>query len=430
MEADSLYTEALAHTRRRDPDDLSIARILRERGDPLFNTGRQAEAEKSLREALAIYNRVYPGDHPDKSMCMFDLTDVLTDDAEIESLAIAHIDMERRLWGGKHPFMIESLGKLGYFYALRHRWAEAESLLRESLAIGEQLDEPDHISLGTACNDLASLLHGMERYKETLVLYRRAYDIWSRKLHPADPHVLMSRSNLATTLEKMGFDDEAWRLLEEGLAAAEADSATPYVAMYHKRMLEFLSAQKRHAEADEHARAALAYYRGNAHWIHAWAGCLKLQGHMLRSLGRLEEGELCHAEADSILRTDGRIATPGIENLRGWGRCLHEMGRLDDAYRRLKEAHDRFAEDYGKDHWFYSIHAVGLSEVEADRGEWAAAVEHANAGRSRLLALPNADSEDDPLSPAQRDHRSEFLERANRVLDRARAAGVEIPPEA
>jgi hypothetical protein len=96
----------------------------------------------------------------------------------------------------------------------------------------------------------------------------------------------------------------------------------------------------------------------------------------------------------------------------------------------LKEAHDRFAEDYGKDHWFYSIHAVGLSEVEADRGEWAAAVEHANAGRSRLLALGNTDSEDDPLSPAQRDHRSEFLERANRILERARAAGVEIPPEA
>jgi serine/threonine protein kinase len=410
--ADSLYTEAIARARRSAGDGSpEVAELLHARGHPLFYLGKREDAEASIREALAIYRRAYPGDHAATAACVYDLSFVIPDGAEGDSLKIEYLAMQRRLWGDGHPNLIEALTGLGIHYGYQHRFDEGEPLVREAVAIAEKHYEPDHVVVAAQCNNLASLLHGRHEYGEAAELYGRALSIWLAKFGPDDHlHVQVARANLAGALDNLGRDEEAWALLEEGLAIAERLHGKAHVetSLEHLRMSAFLNRRERWREAEAHARTVITITHGNVtkRWIQAQgANHLAIA---LRGQGRLEETLAPYAESDSLYRDAGVLTRPGFANLVEWGTALRELGRLDEAESRLLEARRRIEEEYGADHAQNVSVSIALAELYADRGQWTEAIQ----------SLDRFDTLREP------DVVRETVARAARVRERARAAGV------
>ena len=78
----------------------------------------------------------------------------------------------------------------------QHKYAEAEPLYRQSLAIKEKELGPDHPSIATALNNLASLLQDQGKYGEADPLYRRALAIAEKTLGDNHPTTITIKNNI------------------------------------------------------------------------------------------------------------------------------------------------------------------------------------------------------------------------------------------
>lgn len=77
-------------------------------------------------------------------------------------------------------------------YQVQGRYAEAEPLLKRSLAITEKALGPDHRDVGTSLNRLAYLYQPGPLYGEAETLYKRCLTIREKTLGPDDPDVAQS----------------------------------------------------------------------------------------------------------------------------------------------------------------------------------------------------------------------------------------------
>jgi serine/threonine-protein kinase len=428
--ADSLYSEALARTRHRvGDDDPSVASLLQARASVLANLDRRAEADSSLRTALAIFGRKYPGDHEAKSACLRELGFLTPSAAEKESLLIEHVAMERRLWGDDHPNLIQSLSTLAEMYLNRFEFDKGERLCREALAIAEKSYPADHVKVGEACNDLGCQLRGKREDDAAAALFQRALDIFEKRLGPEHLYCTICRTNLTATLDALGRDDEAWNLLEEGLVVTERTSGKESgdAALNHRRMAEFLNNRARWDEGAKHARTAYAHFRGDPYQRPNWSACAYELGRALHGQSRLADAERCFAEADSVLRENGKAPALAIRNLLEWGECLRAMRQNQDAARRLEEAHARCIEEFGTSFADYPEYAVALAESEADRGMRASAVQHAEIARDLAAAQVRSDETSRSNGWRDREGHRQNLDRANRLLARETAASLRGP---
>jgi CHAT domain-containing protein/tetratricopeptide (TPR) repeat protein len=101
------------------------------------------------------------------------------------------------------------------------RIAEAIPIVREELALREQVYGPDHIDLARSLNNLAALLRANGDYGEAMVFLERALKIRVQVFGSNHPDVAMSLRNLALLLSTMGDKTGARPLLERALKIEE-----------------------------------------------------------------------------------------------------------------------------------------------------------------------------------------------------------------
>lgn len=75
----------------------------------------------------------------------------------------------------------DMLAKQGVDRCNAGKFAEAERLLREALAIRERLLPSDSIVIGTTLNDLGAALHYQSRFEEAEALYKRSIPLLARR---------------------------------------------------------------------------------------------------------------------------------------------------------------------------------------------------------------------------------------------------------
>jgi tetratricopeptide (TPR) repeat protein len=92
-------------------------------------------------------------------------------------------------------------------------YAEAEPLVRRTLAIDEQGYGPEHTAVARDLNNLANLLEYTDGLAEAEALYRRAQVIFEKNLSVNHPDVGTSLNNLAQVLKKMNRLAEAEPIL-------------------------------------------------------------------------------------------------------------------------------------------------------------------------------------------------------------------------
>ena len=118
---------------------------------------------------------------------------------EGESLLKQALAIREQLFGAIHPDVAQSMQVLAFLYRLRGQFEQAEPLFRQAIAIRKQTLGPEHLDLAESLNDLALLYGDFGRYEQAEALYHQALAIYERDPQ-ADPHSLANSLNSLAVL--------------------------------------------------------------------------------------------------------------------------------------------------------------------------------------------------------------------------------------
>jgi tetratricopeptide (TPR) repeat protein/transcriptional regulator with XRE-family HTH domain len=199
---------------------ISYARLLSDMAATIMESGRYAEAESLLHQAIATLEREVGPEHLDLA-------------GPINNLAI----------------LLKEQGA----------YARAEPLYQRARHVWELHLEPDHPQLALAFNNLAELYKEQGRYAEAGPLYQRALDNWEKRLGSDHPMVAIARHNLADVAYAERRYAEAEALYQRALAAFESSvGAENYLTAYALNGLANVYRERgRYAEAEELYQRAL-----------------------------------------------------------------------------------------------------------------------------------------------------------------------------
>jgi tetratricopeptide (TPR) repeat protein len=108
---------------------------------------------------------------------------------------------------------------------VRGRWVAAEPLYRRALAIMDRSVGPDHTSLGTAYNNLATLYGDLGYFEKALPLYERARQIAERTAGSRSHRVAVTYCNIATAYAALHKYRQAEAAVTKSLAIEESTEA-------------------------------------------------------------------------------------------------------------------------------------------------------------------------------------------------------------
>jgi CHAT domain-containing protein/tetratricopeptide (TPR) repeat protein len=166
------------------------------------------------------------------------------------------------IFGAKHANYATALIDLGVVYKQQGKYAEAEGLLRQALAIREAALGADHPETAKALVHLALVLDYQGRYSEAVELLKRASSIQERALSPNHPDLSYSMSNLGIEYWRMGRYAEAELLLKRDLAMSKAHGAnSPAVGRSLSNLAVLYAALGRYAETEALYKRALKIWQ-------------------------------------------------------------------------------------------------------------------------------------------------------------------------
>src|SRR5207247_1278810 len=114
--------------------------------------GKLAEAEAMHLEALAIQRKVLGGEHPEVANSLNDLGFVFLAEGKLaqgEAALREALAMKRKLFGKEHPNAVGAMFNLSVGLREEGKWGEVESIYREALAIARKRSSNEVLDEGT-----------------------------------------------------------------------------------------------------------------------------------------------------------------------------------------------------------------------------------------------------------------------------------------
>ncbi|MEM7350600.1 MAG: serine/threonine-protein kinase [Acidobacteriota bacterium] len=227
--AEALFEKALLEARRGD-DPEALAKVLEYHGDERVRRGDFARARSIYEEALEIL-RVLHGDlHPEVTVIKASLARTLQvfDPQEAERLFLEAIATQRQLFDGPHPVLGTALNNLGSLLLDQGRTEEAEGYLKEAIVMQEELYGKDNPKLATSLSNLAQVELQLgstppaEARRLAEALYRRALATFEASLGEEHAEYALCLSNFADFLVGEGQLNEAKTLIDRAVRVIES----------------------------------------------------------------------------------------------------------------------------------------------------------------------------------------------------------------
>jgi serine/threonine protein kinase len=259
--------ERVVEDRRRTlgPDNPKTLDAMTRMGWILYLEGRDAEAERSLRETIAIQTRVLGPDDPSTLIARDHLARILMRQAhyaEAEKIERDLIAISGRKPGSENPQTLKFMGGLAIALGRQSHFAEAVTEYRQLLDLERRNLGADHPDTLATMHNLANILSEQGNYDEAEKLYRETFQIEQRVLGPEHPDTANAMTTLANNTFRFDHTRDAEtedlyrKSLEIELRVLGPDH--PYTMRSLEGLANVLSSEKRYAEAETLLRKILA----------------------------------------------------------------------------------------------------------------------------------------------------------------------------
>ncbi len=210
---------------------VEMAATLSNLGAVLIKKGNYAEAEPFVREGLQLRRKMLGDAHPDTAMSYFRLSDLLYKEgnyADAESAAKESVQVFNRALAAPKDSMYYAnpLLELGLILNKTGRSREAETYLREALAIRMRLLPKGNQLIGISEGALGECLTSQKRYAEAEPLLQRSYATIKAVQGDQGPSTLEAAKRLVTLYQCWNKPADAARYQAPPSAPSGVQSAT------------------------------------------------------------------------------------------------------------------------------------------------------------------------------------------------------------
>lgn len=307
-EAERLVRESLEMSRKTlPPNHPMIAKATAFLGQVLENRGEYPEAIKVLEEAVRLQSA--PGVAP------ADLAASLTELANShfyaghydisESLNRRVLEMDRQIYGERHPHVADDLINLGAIQFEKGRFSEAENYYRPALDIIRSFYGKEHQETASALTMLGRALLPQAKLTEASDLLREALRIQERVYGDVHPRVASALNELGKISMQQGRLDEAETELSRAanIYRATYNDKHYYIGVALSNLAGVWVERKEYARAEQTFRDVLRRYDETLAADHQLVGIARIRlGRVLLLQRRYAEAEQESLVGYNILR--------------------------------------------------------------------------------------------------------------------------------
>lgn len=273
VEVEPLYLQALEALRRVAPGGDEHINLLQNYGIALRQWDSPKEALARLEAGLALARAKYGDDDPRtvQMSAEYGLAMERSGDAiGAEGVLRRAYERQVRLYGADNPATAYVRGYLAFSLMSQRKFADAEPLLRETMAMGRKNDAASNSTFNDTMN-VGFVLRELKRFDEAEALYREALAMVPT-VFPADRQTQMRatvHTYLGMTLQGQGRNAEAQAMLRQALAdLPQADETKRTRASAWRGLAAAAKALGDPKAAEMASRSAMALYDPGT-WFHA-----------------------------------------------------------------------------------------------------------------------------------------------------------------
>ncbi|NNF15032.1 MAG: serine/threonine protein kinase [Gemmatimonadetes bacterium] len=347
-------------------------------GELYLAEGRYAEGEVTAREELELRQGASPGGSTDLATALTNLAAFVNNQGryeEAESLLREGLAMDRRL--GATENVAADLNNLGVLLRNQGRYDEAIEALSESTELRRSINSGDHTDVATSMANLGFALDSKGNYERADSFYDASLEMRRRLLGEEHPLVAMVLNNKAGLRQRQGRLTESRELHERALAIRRSvfgdEHLSVAASLNNIAVVSYREGDLPAAEAN--MREALRIFRANQAEDHPNV----LTG--VSNLGAVLMAMRNFGEAEQLIREtlETRAEVLGSDHHQTGGSwnvladLLRQQGRLEEADEASQRAVRIFrsALDPAHPDLASGLFTRGMVLVELDRGsEW------------------------------------------------------------
>ncbi len=300
---------------------------------------------------------------------------------------------------GAEGIEAQLLGNRGQMLTMEGKLAEAEPLLRKTLAVMERIQGPDHPEIAIALAALSELVMRKGDLAEGMALAVRAYEMDKRIFGPNHPSTAKSLFNVAHALADQGEYEKAAERIESTISILQAALGPEHIDLANA--VDELGVIRRHQDRYDEAlvlhERSLALREKTLGPDHPETGIsLDNIGLVLGLLNRPAEALPYHKRALAITEATLGPNTSEAGGSHGYlANTLMAMGKPKEAFDEFQIALKLVEAQLGPEHSDLSFYLSGMGHALLDLKQ----PREARPYLERSLKLRNADG--DPVATAE-----------------------------
>src|SRR6266508_4240524 len=207
----------------------AYAELLSGMGDYIWARGLGLTRARDLhKQALAVHQRLYEGDHPDLTATLTDFAGdlrALGEPARARELDEQALAMFQRLYGGDHEALATALASVAADLRRLGEPARARDLDEQALTMRERLQEGDNPATAYSLGALATDLYALGEPTRARQFQDQAQGMARRLFEGDNPRTALALNNFADDLCGLGDYARARQIDEQALAMRQRLSA-------------------------------------------------------------------------------------------------------------------------------------------------------------------------------------------------------------
>jgi tetratricopeptide (TPR) repeat protein len=342
-DAHKLAQRAAAAIERLGGNELLEAKLHSNVGTVFLGERRYREALDHFQQALPLYERRLPADHPSVATALDDIGLALAELDDVPQALEYHqraLSIRERVLGVEHPLIATSLNNVAGILWQQGRYDEALALFERCLLVQTKSEAPP-VELADTHNNIGLILSDKGDLSRSQTELRRALALYEQTVGPESVKIGVVCSNLGNTLQRLRRYGEAEVQLERAIAifrrSADGGGRDLAMALFNLGGVYFVTNRLEQALAQH--RQALALYERALPPDHSEIGIvLTGLGNDLVELGRAAQA-IAPLERAVALRERLRLAPGELADSRvALAHALFATGR--DRARALRLAHE------------------------------------------------------------------------------------------